>query len=93
MIYPIQYKWDDDAKVWIATSDKVDGLVLESESLETLIKEVAAAVPELIDLNKLDFDIRMAKGMDDAKAKKGRPMEDVFDDIIRKINDCSDKEQ
>ena len=52
MDYPIKYIWDDDAKVWIATSDIIEGLVLESESLEALIKEVASTVPELIDLNK-----------------------------------------
>ena len=46
MVYPIEYRWDADAKVWIATSDKVDGLVLESASLETLIKEVAEAGAE-----------------------------------------------
>jgi hypothetical protein len=30
--YVVNFEWDDEAKVWIATSDDIDGLVLESES-------------------------------------------------------------
>ena len=42
---------DDDAAVWIATSDDVPGLVLESGSLDALIEKVRFAVPELLELN------------------------------------------
>ena len=42
MEYVINLTWDNDADVWIATSDDIPGLVLESGSF---------AVPELIALN------------------------------------------
>lgn len=41
------------AKVWIATSDDIPGLVLESGSFDALIERVQVAVPELIALNNL----------------------------------------
>jgi hypothetical protein len=40
--------WDAEAHVWIATSDDVPGLVVEAESLRSLIKEVRLALPELL---------------------------------------------
>ena len=51
MSYRINMLWDDEADVWVATSDDVPGLVLESGSLDALIERVKTAVPELIDLN------------------------------------------
>ena len=47
----IRLLWDEDASVWIATSDDVPGLVLESDSLDELLKRVKIAVPELLYLN------------------------------------------
>ncbi len=47
----INYQWDEEAKVWIATSKDVPGLVLESETLTDLIQRVKLAAPELIELN------------------------------------------
>ncbi|MBQ6504289.1 MAG: DUF1902 domain-containing protein [Flexilinea sp.] len=49
----IKLTWDDDAHVWIATSDEVPGLVLESDSFDELIERVRYAVPELLELNGL----------------------------------------
>ena len=43
--------WDDEAAVWIATSDDIPGLVLESGSFDALIERVKYAAPELIELN------------------------------------------
>lgn len=51
--YIVKFDWDDEAKVWIATSNDIIGLILESESLEKLMKRVKLAAPELIDLNHL----------------------------------------
>ncbi len=45
--YNIQLAWDDEAKVWIATSDDIPGLILENESADKLIRRVMLAVPEL----------------------------------------------
>ena len=51
MRYRIEFQWDDEAAVWIATSKDVPGLVLESGSFDALVERVKAAVPELIELN------------------------------------------
>ncbi len=53
MDYKVEFTWDDEAGVWVATSDEITGLVLESESLDDLMKRVRDAVPELIELNHL----------------------------------------
>lgn len=50
--YKINLLWDDDARVWVATSEDVSGLVLESGSLDALIERVKIAIPELLELNK-----------------------------------------
>lgn len=47
----ITFQWDSEAAVWIATSDDVPGLVLESGSFDALLERVKQAVPELIRLN------------------------------------------
>lgn len=49
----IQLTFDDEAAVWIAKSDDVPGLVLESGSLDALIERVKIAVPELLAMNNL----------------------------------------
>ena len=51
MSYRIIFRWDAEAAVWIATSEDVPGLVLESGSFDALIERVRYAVPELIELN------------------------------------------
>lgn len=43
--------WDDEARVWVAESDDVPGLVLESGSLDALIERLRYAVPEMLALN------------------------------------------
>lgn len=53
MIYKIQFDWDAEAAVWIATSDDVPGLVLESGSIDALVERVRVAVPELLTLNRM----------------------------------------
>ena len=49
--YEINLQWDSEASVWIATSNDVPGLVLESGSLDLLIERVRYAIPELLELN------------------------------------------
>jgi len=51
MSYRIKLVWDKDAAVWVATSQDVPGLVLESGSFDALLERVRYAVPELIELN------------------------------------------
>ena len=52
MEYIVQLNWDADAGVWIATSDDIPGLVLESGSFDALLERVRFAAPELLDLNQ-----------------------------------------
>lgn len=54
MEYIIHLIWDNDAGVWIAESDDIPGLVLESVSFDTLLERVRIAVPELLKLNNTD---------------------------------------
>ena len=51
MDYNIKMTWDKEAAVWVATSDDVPGLALESGSFDALIERVKYAVPELMELN------------------------------------------
>jgi len=48
--------WDAEAKVWVATSDDVLGLVAEAPTTETLIKKLQILIPELLELNGLADD-------------------------------------
>ena len=48
----INFVWDEEAAVWIATSNDIPGLVLESGSFDALVERVRYAVPELLTLNK-----------------------------------------
>lgn len=48
----IKMTWDPDACVWVAESDDVPGLVLESGSFDALLERVRYAVPELLTLNQ-----------------------------------------
>jgi len=53
MLYKVNFIWDEEASVWIAQSDDIPGLILESGSLDALIERVCFAAPELIELNKV----------------------------------------
>ena len=47
----IRAEWDDEARVWVATSDDVPGLATEGETVEGLIKKLRVMVPELLEAN------------------------------------------
>ncbi len=49
--YIVDLVWDSDAAVWVATSEDIPGLVLESGSLDALMERVRFAIPELLALN------------------------------------------
>ncbi|GHU61801.1 hypothetical protein FACS189418_2080 [Clostridia bacterium] len=54
--YFVNLFWDSEALVWIATSDQISGLVLESGSLDVLIERVRYAAPELLQLKGLSCE-------------------------------------
>ena len=54
MEYLINLTWDSEADVWIAQSDDIPGLVLESGSFDALLERVRYTVPDLIELNEIN---------------------------------------
>ena len=55
--YTINLLWDNEATVWIATSNDIPGLVLESGSLDALIERVRFAIPELLNLSEINYQL------------------------------------
>ena len=49
MEYVIDFTWDAEANVWVATSNDIPGLVLESGSFDALLERTRFAVPELLE--------------------------------------------
>jgi predicted RNase H-like HicB family nuclease len=43
--------WDPEARVWVAESDDVPGLVAEAESIEALAAKLEVLIPELLEAN------------------------------------------
>ena len=50
--------WDGEARVWVASSEDISGLALEAETIEALQRKIAPAIEDLIELNRLEFDLR-----------------------------------
>lgn len=51
MEYTVNYLWDNEAGIWVATSDDIPGLVLEGGSIDALFERVKYAAPEILSLN------------------------------------------
>ena len=49
----IRAEWDEEASVWVATSDDVPCLVTEEATMESLIQKLRIIVPELLEANGL----------------------------------------
>ena len=49
--YYVHASWDEEAGVWVATSDDVPGLVTEAATTEELIQKLKVMIPELLDAN------------------------------------------
>jgi hypothetical protein len=47
----VKARWDDEAKVWLATSDDVPGLVVEADTWAGMINEAQLVLPELLDVS------------------------------------------
>jgi predicted RNase H-like HicB family nuclease len=47
----IRAEWDEEAEVWVATSDDVPGLVAEADTAEALLTKLHILIPELLDAN------------------------------------------
>ena len=51
----VLFTWDDESSVWIAESKELPGLILESGSFDALFERVKIAIPDLLDLNKIEY--------------------------------------
>lgn len=49
--YHIEALWDDEVKVWVATSDDVPGLATEADTMEALMAKLRVMIPELLELS------------------------------------------
>ncbi|HEY3076190.1 MAG TPA: DUF1902 domain-containing protein [Burkholderiales bacterium] len=47
----IHATWDDDARVFVATSDDVPGLATEADDMDALVAKLKTLIPELLDAN------------------------------------------
>ena len=47
----IKAVWDDEAAVWFATSDDIQGLATEAETTDALMQKLKCLIPELMELN------------------------------------------
>lgn len=54
----VSAEWDGEAKVWVAESANVEGLVTEAETLEALRSRLALIIPDLLEeYGEMDDDI------------------------------------
>jgi hypothetical protein len=54
----VSAEWDEEAKVWVAHSSDVEGLVTEAGTLEALRARLALVVPDLLEeYGEMDADI------------------------------------
>lgn len=47
----VRAEWDEEASVWVATSDDVPGLATEADTLEALSEKLGEMIPELLAAN------------------------------------------
>lgn len=47
----VRAEWDEEAEVWVATSDDVPGLVAEADTTEALLAKLHVLIPELLEAN------------------------------------------
>jgi predicted RNase H-like HicB family nuclease len=66
-IYFVRAEWDEDAKVWVATSDDVPGLVTEADTMEALSFKLETMIPELLfengypDTSEISYEVLARK--------------------------------
>lgn len=53
IVFTIDVIYDEEAKVWVATSEDIPGLCTEAKSFEKLTKRVEEVAPELLELNNV----------------------------------------
>ena len=51
----VRAMWDTEARVWVAESDDVPGLITEAESTSALKQKLEVLIPELLHENHVSF--------------------------------------
>jgi hypothetical protein len=51
----VRAEWDEEAMVWVATSDDVPGLASEAVTIEILVEKLKVMIPELLMANNTPF--------------------------------------
>lgn len=52
----VRATWDDEARVWVATSDDVPGVVAEADTQELLQQKLLVLIPELLEENNVQIE-------------------------------------
>ena len=52
----VRADWDEEAGVWVASSEDVDGIALEAATVEQLGEKVIGAIADLIELDQIRLD-------------------------------------
>jgi len=52
-IYHVLAEWDDEAAVWVASSEDVPGLATGADTIEALIEKLKVVIPDLLEANGL----------------------------------------
>lgn len=52
----IRAEWDEEARIWFATSEDVPGLATEGSNLEALIEKLKTIIPELLEANEKEME-------------------------------------
>ncbi|MBY3382041.1 DUF1902 domain-containing protein [Rhizobium laguerreae] len=47
----VRADWDEEAGVWVASNDDIEGLAVEANTFETLEPKVVAVITDLFELN------------------------------------------
>ena len=47
----VRADWDEEAGVWVATSNDIEGLCVEAETCEAMREKVLSAIADLLELN------------------------------------------
>jgi predicted RNase H-like HicB family nuclease len=56
--YQVKAEWDDEANVWVASSDDVPGLATGADTFEALIDKLKIVIPELLEANCCEASAR-----------------------------------
>lgn len=54
LVIKVEVKFDEDEKVYIATSSTIKGLFIEGSSLDEIRREIELVLPQLVDINHGD---------------------------------------